>query len=81
MEEVVNKKRRKEINKLMDKLSELKEHADTLMTQEQDYFDNMPSNLQDSDKGIESAGFISNLEAVVEGIDQAVNNLEEIINT
>lgn len=66
----MNKYRRQEIAAIIDKLDELqdltneiKEAIENIQLEEQEYYDNMPEGLQQSDRGYAA--------------DQAVNSLEE----
>ena len=74
----MNKARRKEIADIIDKLDalsdlidEVKEATDSVMSDEQEYFDNMPGGLQESDRGM------STLE-VLDQLDSAVNMLDDV---
>lgn len=44
----MNKIRRKELQSVIDQLEELKDSLETLMSEEEEYRDNMPENLQGS---------------------------------
>ena len=46
----MNNARRKEISKIRDDLASLYSDIETLMDEEQEYLDNMPENLQGSEK-------------------------------
>ena len=68
----MNNTRRKEIQSLIERLApiqdlfnELKEEADNLLSEEQDYFDNMPESLQYGDRGSMAQEAIDNLEQTV----------------
>ena len=46
----MNKTRRGEIQKIMDKIEDLKEEIEAIQADEQEYIDNMPENLQGSER-------------------------------
>ncbi len=72
----MNKKRRKEIRELINELEELKEKIEIVLEEEQDYYDNMPENLQGSERGEIAESAISELEESLDNIDNAIENLE-----
>lgn len=74
----MNKQRRKDIDsiisridKLLDEAQDLKGDIDSLVSEEQDYIDNMPENLQQSEKA-EAA------DSAVNSMQEASSSLEEI---
>ena len=46
--EKMNKLRRKELQTIIDRIEELKDSLETIMSDEEEYRDNMPENLQGS---------------------------------
>lgn len=79
----MNKNRRKEISKCItsleqviseakEKLEEIQSDIENIRDEEQGYMDNMPENLQDSDRYYTA-------EAAVDNLDNAINSLESII--
>lgn len=87
----MNKDRRNSIAKAyvdfqaaMVKLSELKflfedvkEAIENARDDEQEYFDNMPEALQGGDKGQAAEQTVSNLDDLVNSLDEFLENLEE----
>ena len=51
----MNNQRRKEIDKIMAEVEELKSRIESLQVEEQDSLDNMPEGLQNSERGEKSA--------------------------
>lgn len=47
----MNKERRKAISDLVDRVEELKAEVESLMNEEQEYYDNMPESIQNGEKG------------------------------
>lgn len=60
----MNKERRKRIE-------DLKSELETIRDEEQEYYDNMPENMQNGEKGDTAQSNVSSLE-------EAINNLESI---
>lgn len=72
----MNKNRRKEIREIINELEELKEKIEMVLAEEQDYYDNMPENLQGSERGEIAESAIFELEESLDNIDNAIENLE-----
>ncbi len=72
----MNKQRRKEIQTISNDLLSLMTSIEDLLAEEQDYFDNMPENLQSSEKAEISENAISNLEEALDNIRECVDNLD-----
>lgn len=68
----MNKKRRSEIKMLVRDFGYLKERLEKVLYDEEDAFDNMPENLQGSDRGSES-------ESAIDMLNESNDRLEEII--
>ena len=75
----MNKNRRKQLEDLCKKLEELKDKIDGILYDEQDYFDNMPENLQGSQRGSDSEEAISHMEDAINAIDEAIEAINEIV--
>lgn len=69
----MNKERRNEIKKIIKNVEEIRSNIELILDDEQDYYDNMPENLQGGDRGITSEEAIDNLQ-------EAINNIEETIS-
>lgn len=69
----MNKVRRKELQELYDIISEAKDRLEMLHDEEEEYKDNIPENLQGSER-YEIA------EAAVDALDSAVSSLEETLD-
>lgn len=72
----MNKQRRNSIQtainflyEMQDKLDQVKAICEESSEEEQEYFDNMPENLQGSDKGLAAESAAENLQEVAEAID------------
>lgn len=75
----MNKQRRKEIQTISNDLLPLMTSIEDLLAEEQDYFDNMPENLQSSEKAEIAENAISNLEEALDNIRECIDNLESIL--
>lgn len=71
----MNNTRRKEIEKLADLADELKGKIEDVLSEEQDYRDNMPENLAQSEKAEASDNAIQYLESALSEIESVVENL------
>ena len=81
----MNKNRRIELRNWVKKAAdwvahgeELKDALENICSDEQDYFDNMPENLQSSMRAEESEEAIDYMENAIEMLESAVEELEGI---
>lgn len=72
----MNNARRKEINRVVGTLQEALAELESLRDEEQDYFDNMPENLQGSERGSAAEQAASNLSEACSGIEEAISSAE-----
>jgi len=73
----MNKTRREQIQKVIDTIGDIKQTIDDICSDEQDYYDNMPEGLQESERGQTAEGAISALESASDVLDDAISNLED----
>ena len=80
----MNKSRRKELMVWVKKAEvwaaqgeELKDELENICADEQDYFDNMPENLQGSMRGMDSEDAIEAMNEAVECMNNAIEAAEE----
>ena len=74
----MNKARIKQLINWQKKAEELKEELESILYDEQDYFDNMPENLQGSMKGIDSEEVINQLEDAISALEEAIDSIDNI---
>lgn len=74
----MNNTRRKSIQKIINGITALKEDLETLLDEEQEYLDNMPENLQESERAEVAQDAIDNMETVIDGLDECVDTLGEV---
>lgn len=73
----MNKVRRDTIAKLQARISELKDEVEMVRDEEQEYYDNMPENMQQGDKGQNAESAVSALDEAMENLDSAMSSLDE----
>jgi polyhydroxyalkanoate synthesis regulator phasin len=76
----MNKARRAAISSIRDQLDDLKSQVEEIQGEEQDYFDNMPENMQDGERGNAASEAASELECAVSALEEAIGNLENAEN-
>ena len=75
----MNNKRRDLLRLAISSLEQASEYISRALDQEQDCLDNMPENLQYSERYEKMEDVISHLEESIENIDEAKNSVEEAI--
>ena len=74
----MNKIRRKKIDKIQDEILELVSKLQDILYEEEDCFENMPENLQGSERGEISQNAIDIMSNTIENIETAANELSDI---
>lgn len=72
----MNKMRRKQLDEVISKIEEAKELLESLQEEEEEYRDNMPENLQGSEKYEAADDAINNMSSAVDALDEAVSYIE-----
>ena len=72
----LNNKRRKKLKQAISLLDSVYEIIFQVAEEEQDCFDNLPENLQESDRGEKMEEAISELENAAEKIDEGKESIE-----
>lgn len=75
----MNKDRRKKISDLISAMEDLKEQADNIASEEREYYDNMPENMQSGDKGQTASDAADALESAVTDLESAIDNLNNAL--
>ena len=75
----MNNKRRQQLRKLIEKMETLKNELESIESDEQDYFDGMPENLQGSTNGMNSEEAIDKMADAIVCVEEAIEAIEEII--
>lgn len=74
----MNNERRREIRHVIKKIDAIKSDIDSILSEEQWAFDNMPEGLQNSERGQNCEDSIDLLQEAMEILNDAVNSLESI---
>lgn len=75
----MNKQRRKLISENINLLESIKNNIESILSDEEFSFDNMPENLQGSLRGEECEAAIDLLSDVINDLETCIGNLNEII--
>lgn len=75
----MNKQRRKWLEDIIGKLEEQKDELCNLQQEEQEAYDNMPENLQESERGQAAGECASDLETEYDTLEDVITNLQEIL--
>lgn len=75
----MNKERRTQIKKLTNELEDVKTKLKYILRKEEGILDNIPENLQGTDRYSESENAIDALDDVVDDLESAIESLNEII--
>lgn len=71
----MNKERRKAIEKIIDSLDQLMAEIDTVASEEREYYDNMPENMQMSERGEKASQDADALEQARDDVETAKDSL------
>lgn len=75
----MNKERRKTIREIMEQIEELKSSLEDCQWDEEEYRDNIPENLQGSERYEKADNAVSNIEDAVSNLEEVLSSLEEAI--
>jgi hypothetical protein len=75
----MNKDRRRQLRQWNKKAEALKDELENILWDEQNYYDNIPENLQYSSRAEDSQEAIDCMEEAVEILGEAIDKVEEII--
>lgn len=76
----MNANRRKAIQTCIDQLEALQNEIENHMSDEQEYYDNMPESFQNGEKGETAQNAIDNLESTIDSIRESLEHLNESIS-
>ena len=74
----MNKKRKENIKLIRKNIEKIAENLRTLLDEEQEYYDNIPENLQGCIRASESEDSIDILEECIENLENIINKMMEI---
>ena len=72
----MNKARRKALDEVISKIEEAKELLENLQAEEEEYRDNMPENLQGSERYEAADAAVDNMSSAVDALDEAISGIE-----
>jgi hypothetical protein len=75
----MNKQRRERLDEAHSKLLEAYEIIEDVKNEEEEAFDNMPENLQGSERGEQMEEYIGTMEDALDSLDDVLGNLYDII--
>ena len=75
----MNKTRRKVLTRIKDSLSDACENIEILYDEEYEYLENMPENLQNSERHEQAENAVSSLDEAMTSINNAIDCIEEAI--
>lgn len=73
----MNKERRKRIQEIKDQIESIQSDIECIMSEEEDYRDNIPENLQGSERYEMADTAVNALSCAIDSISEACNSLEE----
>lgn len=77
----MNKQRRATLNQINDLIANVFEDLESCKDQEEEYRDNMPENLQGSERYEKAEDAVNMLEEALESLQQAMDNIQEVIES
>ena len=78
-EKILNKQRRNELNRIIDTLEKCSSDIESVLDDEDASRDNMPENLQGSERYEESESASDKMNDAISSINDAVSTLQELI--
>lgn len=73
----MNKERRKRVDAIIESLGSLQSDIEEVLTEETEYRDNIPENMQQSEKYETADGNCDCLQSAYDSIEEAIEQLEE----
>lgn len=72
----MNKVRRKQLDDIISKIQDISEELESVMNDEEEYRDNMPENLQGSERYEMADSACSSMQEAIDQLEEAVSNIE-----
>lgn len=72
----MNKARRKALDEVISKIEEAKELLENLQAEEEEYRDDMPENLQGSERYGAADAAVDNMSSAVDALNEAISSIE-----
>ena len=74
----MNKKNRSDIKKIVIRLNLIRDEIDKMKDGEEDKYDNLPENLQETSRAQDMEDAIEYLGDALDSIDEVIENLEQV---
>ena len=75
----MNNKRRQQLREWVRSAEDVKSQLELILSDEEEYFDMMPENLQGSMNGMNSEEAIDQMNEAIACIEEAIDTVEEIV--
>lgn len=75
----MNKVRRKMVDEIIEQLQELQTEIESVMCEEEEYRDNIPENLQGSERYEKADEACSAMQDAIDGLEDVIDNLTAAI--
>lgn len=77
----MNRERRKRLEKIVSQIEELRDQLAVIQEEEQEAYDNLPDNLNDTDRATQLYDNASNLEDAASNLDDVCDSIRDIIES
>lgn len=72
----MNRSRRKNLQSILDKLEDLKSDLELIQEEEDEYRDNIPENMQESERYEKADEACANLETAISDLEEVMESIE-----
>lgn len=76
----MNKNRRSELEKIKSRLEDILQDLETLKGEEEEYIDNMPENLQESERAQAAQAAFDEIDEATDNVSNAIGNIETAVS-
>lgn len=73
----MNKDRRNRLTVLMKNIDVLKEQLESIMEEEEEYYNNMPDNMKDGERGQQTEERVGTIQNAIDRLDEAMSAITE----
>jgi len=74
----INKTRRKQLDEVISKINAVEDELESILSDEEEYRDNIPENLQGSERYEMADNACSEMQNALNSLDEAVSSIEEV---
>lgn len=72
----MNKIRRKQLDEIIERINSVRDDLESIINDEEEYRDNMPENLQGSEKYELSDAACESMQEAIDQLDETISNIE-----